>query len=208
MAKPDLKKEAIRLRVEGRHSLTEIRQQIPVSKAILSLWLRPYPLTLDELAVRRSKNAPNPIFVVKDRGRESECHRLVHEARVPQTTAWKGRVAEAAVLLRLVLRGFEPMRAVFEGDSVDWLVRITPTHFVRLQVRWAGHGKHGLPAIDLRRKGKSKDSFEGSIDFFVAYVLFNDTAYVYSWDEVKAKRHVSVCPEAAERWDKLQQGVV
>lgn len=40
-----------------------------------------------------------------------------------QWRAWKGRVSEAAVLLRLTLWGFDPLRAVFDGDCVDWFVR-------------------------------------------------------------------------------------
>ncbi len=202
MAKPEQKAEAVRFRVESRLSIPEIQRRVGVSKAILSLWLRPYPLTPEERATRRSRNAPSPSFTLKDRGAESKAHRIA--AALPdRSSAWKGRVAEAAILFRLVLRGYEPMRSVFEGDVVDWFVRVSD-RIVRIQVRWAGRGKHGLPYIDLRRKGKSRVKYlDGVIDLFVGYDLFTDTAYVFSWTEVQHKTSVTVSPATAERWDKL-----
>jgi hypothetical protein len=205
LAKPGLKKEAIRLRVEGRLSYDEILAQIPVARSSLSGWLRAYPLTEAEMRGRRKQNAPSPDFRRKDRGEESAISKLVRGLGVSQTTTWKGRVAEAAVLLRLVLHGFEPMRAVFEGDSVDWFVRVTPSRIVRLQVRWAGQPRYGLPCIELRRKGTSRRKFGADvIDYFVGFNFFTDTAYVFSWDEVKTQSAVTVRPDAAERWDKLR----
>lgn len=50
---PALKTEAIRLRSEERQSFTEILKKIPVAKSTLSLWLRDYPLTEEELRSRR-----------------------------------------------------------------------------------------------------------------------------------------------------------
>ncbi|HEX8847443.1 MAG TPA: hypothetical protein VF791_22555 [Pyrinomonadaceae bacterium] len=51
-AKPDLKAEAIRLRVEQRMSLREIAAITGAAKGSLSLWLQPYPLTDDEKRAR------------------------------------------------------------------------------------------------------------------------------------------------------------
>jgi hypothetical protein len=204
LAKPELKAEAIRLRVEERLSYDEILARVPVARGSLSGWLRPYPLTGDETAERRRRNVP--ASPRRDRGEESAISKLVRGLEVSQTNVWKGRVAEAAVLLRVVLHGFEPMRAVFEGDSVDWFVRTAPSRIVRLQVRWAGQHRHGLPCIELRRKGKSRHKYGANvIDYFVGYNFFTDTAYVFSWDEVKTKSYaITVHPDAAERWDKLR----
>lgn len=46
---------AIKLRTEERLSLPEIAKKLNISKGTLSPWLRDYPLSLDELAVRRAK---------------------------------------------------------------------------------------------------------------------------------------------------------
>jgi hypothetical protein len=110
----------------------------------------------------------------KVRKAESALHKWAIEANVGQTSAWKGRVAEAAVLLRLVLRGYEPLRAVFDGDHVDWFVRGSGECVIKLQVRWArADKKYGLPMISLKRKGKSRQKYtDGSIDIFVAYDFF------------------------------------
>ncbi len=71
MHNPTLKAEAIRLRSEERLSLLEIREQIPVSKSTLSLWLRGYPLTGEEKFSRRAANAHKNLHpfpkVVKNR---------------------------------------------------------------------------------------------------------------------------------------------
>jgi len=202
MSKKALLPEAIRLRTEQRLSLPEISTALGVSKATLSVWLRSYPLPDEDLLQRRRENAPESSK--KPRGKESTIHRKVVDFGVDQTTTWKGRVAEAAVLYRLVALGFEPLRAVFEGDSTDWFVK-TPRKILYLQVRWAWTPSEGLPMMDVRRKGKGKQKFtEGQVDFFVGYVLYTDTTYVFSWDEVKDyQSSISVRPDAAERWDKL-----
>ena len=54
VAKPELKAEAIRLRVEERHSLREIESLTGAARGSLSLWLKPYPLTEEEKRERRS----------------------------------------------------------------------------------------------------------------------------------------------------------
>lgn len=42
-------------------------------------------------------------------------------------------------------------------------------------------------------------------DFIVGYNLFNDTAYVFSFDEVMhIKTYVTISEKYAERWDKLR----
>src|SRR5208337_3905527 len=58
MAKPELKSEAIRLRVEERLSLETIRKRLGVSQGSCSLWLRGFPLTKEEIAERNSGPKP------------------------------------------------------------------------------------------------------------------------------------------------------
>ena len=52
IAKPELKAEAIRLRVEKRHSLREIETITGAARGSLSAWLKPHPLTEDEKKAR------------------------------------------------------------------------------------------------------------------------------------------------------------
>ena len=121
----------------------------------------------------------------------------------------KAKIAEAAVMLRLVLQGFCPFGSVFDGDKTDWLVEIPQTGKVlKIQVKWAKGTKDiGLPLVNLQcAEGASgiRRYKKGEFDFIVGYVLFTDTAYVWSWNEVEhLKTSVSICTEAAEQWKKL-----
>ena len=204
---PDLKAEAIRLRVEERRSLREIESVTKAAKSSLSLWLRPYPLTDDEKKAR-SKTARRYIPPKKSHGEESKYHRVVDAANLsPQL---KGKVAEAAVLFRLCLHGFAVYNSLFDGDKTDFLVEVPETKLrLKLQVRCVTTpARHGLPGILLTcadGHNKRRRYREGEFDFIVGYYLFNDTAYVFSYDEVvRHKTHITIAEEYAESWDKLR----
>lgn len=65
-----------------------------------------------------------------------------------------------------------------------------------------------MPVAKSSNVGRARRRYaDGSIDFIVGYDLFTDTAYVWAWGEVRDKVCVTICPEAAERWDKLLQDV-
>ncbi len=207
IAKPELKAEAIRLRVEKRHSLREIETITGAARGSLSAWLEPYPLT-DEEKEARSKVAKRYVTPKKNHGEESKHNRaIVWQSLTPHH---KGRIAEAAILFRLSLHGFETFSSVFDGDKTDWLVQVHETgKLLRIQVRCVNTAKrHGLPTIMLtcaEGHHKRRRYKEGEFDFIVRYYLFNDTAYVFSFDEVMhLKTHVTISEKYAERWDKLR----
>ncbi|MDQ2686944.1 MAG: group I intron-associated PD-(D/E)XK endonuclease [Armatimonadota bacterium] len=205
-AKPELRAEAIRLRVEERRSLNEIAALTGAAKSSLSIWLRPYPLTVDEKRCRLNTSGlvVNPR---KDRGQESKFHRRVADCQL--TRHRKGKIAEAAVLFRLVLEDFTVFGSMFDGDKADWFVEVAETgKRLKIQVRWVKRMAHGLPIVTLicyeghsvRRSYKEEEC-----DFLVGYDLFSDTAYVYSYAEIAhLKTGISVSLEHAERWDKLR----
>ena len=79
-----LKQEAIRLRLEKRMSFAEISRAIGVAKGTLSGWLRPHPLTAEEVTakVRAAKRYAAP---KKSHGEESKYHRALNgQAMLPQ----------------------------------------------------------------------------------------------------------------------------
>lgn len=202
MAKPTLKAEAVRLRVKERLSLREIQAQTGASKGSLSNWLRPYPLSPQELSERKRK--PRPVL----RKPQSVPSKYFRGGLLSRQ---KGEIAEAAVLFRLALHGLPAFRAQFDNDKADWVVR-TPLGLKTIQVKWASHKKQGAPVCSLRcneggsHKGK-RPYQEGAFDYLVGYDLYTDTAYVWTWDEVKEKSAgVSISPEAAEAWGKLKRG--
>lgn len=121
-----------------------------------------------------------------------------------------GDLAEVAVLLRLVSRGFSVFRGVFEGSSTDWTVRHGRGPLLTIQVKTAKRGVYGAPMVPLThahsRKLRLRYTRE-DWDYIVGFDLFSDTAFVWSWEETQHLRAaVSATPAAKERWDKLLQG--
>jgi transcriptional regulator with XRE-family HTH domain len=205
-AKPELKAEAIRLRTKKRLSLREIAALTGAAKGSLSLWLKPYPLTEEEKRAR-SKTSRRYITPKKDRGKESQHHKAIAWQNLSNQR--KGKIAEAAILFRLALYGFDAYISISDGNKADWLVEIPERgKVIKLQVRSVCSFKHGLPGILLtcaQGHNKRRRYERGEFDFIVGYNLFNDTAYVFSFDEVARNRtFVAISGEHAERWDKLK----
>jgi len=183
-------------------SIREIRRVVPVAQSTLSLWLRDIPLNEGEIRKKRFDALKGNRHRQKDQGQPSK-HFVGGSSLACKD---KGRIAEAAVLFRLALRGYEVYGPAFEGGACDWLV-MTASGPKRVEVRWAKQSRDGLPIISLRksagRKG-SKRAAHDAFEFLVGYDLFSDTAYVFSAAEVAhLTSGISVRPEAAERWDKL-----
>jgi hypothetical protein len=184
--------------------LREIHGRTGVSRATLSVLLREHPLTDEELLARRAARVPHR-GRYKELGSPSALYRL---APGVLTRATKARIAEAAVTLRLALWNFRVFHSAFEGDTVDCLVIPPGRRPAKLQVKWARPGKDGgLAAIRLMRsngRGKLRRYTEGEFDFMVGYDLYSDTAFVWSWTELREyKGSVTICSDASERWDKL-----
>lgn len=203
---PEVKAEAIRLRVEERLSMGEIATLTGAAKASLSLWLKPHPLTIEEKSAR-SKTAKRYITPKKDRGEESKYHKAVTWQELSRQR--KGKIAEAAVLFRLALYGFDVYMSVSDGDKADWLVEVPKTgKLIKLQVRSVCSFKHGLPGVLLtctEGHGRRRRYERSDFDFIAGYCLFNDTAYVFSFDEVaQNKTFVAISEKHAEQWDKLR----
>lgn len=204
MLSRSLKEKCVALRVDGRHSLREIHRKTGVSRGSLSALLRPYySLTEEELHARRLARVPHR-GRYKDPGEPSALYRLAPK-QLSSTT--KARVAEAAVTLRLALLGFRVFRSVFEGDRVDCIVLVGQST-VKIQVKWARAPKNGgLPCVRLccsNGRGKFRRYQEGDFDFLVGYDLYSDTAFVWSWADLRDyETVVTISAEAAERWGKI-----
>jgi len=195
--------EARRLRKDERLSYKEIHERTGVPKGTLSGWLRDLPLSPDE--IRAKQDAGRYQAPKKDRGAVAPLRNLL---RGSLTGARKAKIAEAATLLRMVLAGLEVYGSPFDGDKADWVVATRGhRHLSTVQVRWTKEGKHGLPTVSLQCSDGRKTLRryrKGEFDFIVGYDLYTDTCYVWSWDDVAhLNRTVTVCSEAAERWNKI-----
>lgn len=203
-----LKEEAIRLRVDGRKSLKEIQAELGVSMGSLSPWLKPYPLTQEEIDSRnlgknQSRTGTSLKRTLELRGEPSKFW-LASRSLTPHQMAHLG---EAAIQLRLVLHGFRSFKSSFEGDRVDFII-LVESRVIRVQVKCVVSGNaQGVPSIPLRRVlGHSKMVRYTSeeIDFIVGYWVYSDTAYVYSLSELGQGTSKSISVDGTERWDKLR----
>ncbi|KKN22998.1 hypothetical protein LCGC14_0909160 [marine sediment metagenome] len=202
---PELREECLRLRKEERMSYKEISEVTGASKGSLSPWLRDYPLTEEELAKREQHRLTIP-RARKDRPSGSKWAGLVDEQKMSRLQ--KGKLAEAAVLFRLVLHGWAVYGSMFDGDLIDWIAVNTETGKVcKIQIKWAKQDKSGLPLVSLRHTSGYNDIVRyapGDFDLLVGYCFQNDTCYVWTEEEVShLKSAVTIHEEAAERRDKL-----
>jgi hypothetical protein len=120
----------------------------------------------------------------------------------------KSKLAETAILFRLILHKFNAFKPVSDWDTGDWFVEDPNTsRTFRVQVRCVKRERYGLPVVSLRKvgnKGKSSRFKDDDFDFIVGYDAVSDEAYVFSSDEVSGNLAVvAVRPDALERWDKL-----
>ena len=203
----EVRQEALRLRTEEHLGLQEIAALVGISKGTASVWLRGHPLPQEELKRRVNTQGLHGSEQKKNRGEESSVHRIVRAKNLGSVQI--GKIAETAVLFRLLIHGFNPFGSVFDGDKTDWLVEVPATRKVwKVQVKTAIQNSHGLPNVDLRcghlHNGGTRRYKEGDFDFIVGYDLFTDTCYIWSWEEVgHLKATVSVSEDAAEQWDKF-----
>jgi len=99
----------------------------------LSAWLKPYLLTEEECSLRQAATKRyTPLK--KDHGEVSKLFQAVPGRELSRLQ--KGKLAEAAVALRLVVHGFEVYVSTFDGDKPDWVVRVLETgkaHTIQLR---------------------------------------------------------------------------
>ncbi len=208
VANEALRAEAVRLRVEQRLSLREIQVATGASKGSLSVWLRSHSLTEEEVVARRVRADASRVGVKRDRAVESTLHASIRGVEL--TRQQKGRLSETAVLLRLILQGFDPVRSPFEGARVDWWVLIPGVSSapLKLQVKWAYQAKAGQPVVSLERyqgHHARKRMEPEDFDILAGYDLYTDTVYVWTREEVAHhKGHISVSADAAEAWHKMR----
>lgn len=205
MSMPAVKAEAVRLRVEERKSLREIVKATGASQGIVSLWLRPYPLTKEEQAtLRRQKRALQPNTPCAPRGPESHRHLMAPELGRDQ----KGAIAEMTVAARLAALGFLIYKPLMDGSRVDLLAFNPETlAYNRIQVKWVYSAKRGRPLIKLScRDGRLRRTYtEKDIDFIIGYDLYSDSSYIWHITELVGLRTaVAISDSVKEKWDKLR----
>lgn len=205
----DDRAKAVELRTEHRLSFSEILQHVSVSKSTLSRWLKDYPLDSTEHREKylEGQRRRSPGKTAKSLGKPSRLYLSVDEKRL--TRRDKAHVAEAAVLLRLCLHGFSVYGSPFDGDLDDWIVRTFDGKLFKVQVKWAKRNlKHGLPIVSLVHQvsGESVRYVTGDFDFLIAYCLYTDSVYIWSFEELEGnKTSVTINDEAREAWSKLSR---
>jgi hypothetical protein len=184
-----------------------IQRKLEVPVSTLHYWLKDHPLSDDEQKAI-SKNANRYVPPKKDieLGSGFPC-----EVASRLTTIELGAIGESAILYRLCLMGLISSVSFSDGDVVDLYVRGRNggQRVAFVQVRMASRsGPTGLPKISLRRNSNGKTSLfkPGDMHFLVGFCMENQSAYVYSYDEVSHLRNcITVTPDAHEAWGKLHE---
>jgi len=199
-----LKAKCIDLRVNKRMSQTEIRKELHLSKGTIYEWLKPYPLTKEEIYERQqNRDRHKPL---KDRRPESSMHKAIPASQM--SPAQKGKVAEAAAMLRLQVHGIPAYKSPFDGDRIDLVILGQDGKAKKCQVKWAKSARTGLPSVPIRcadGRSRLRRYKDDEFDFLLGYHYFSDTMYVWSMDELKnQKQTITVTENAAERFDKIK----
>jgi len=201
----DLRQEALRLRLQERLSLDAICHRTGLGKGTLSVLLREYPLTSEEVSQRKSESAlrSNPLRKYTP---QLSKHAQMMEG-VEFSTDQKGRMAESAVLFRLAMYGYKALRDVFEGNKVDmFAVREDTDRYIKIQVKWARRCEIGRPIIDLRNgeHGKIRYLSPEDCNFVVAYNFETDITFVFPVEICLGKTSKTCDEEYAEAWHLLE----
>jgi len=183
-----------------------IKRKLDVPISTLHYWLKDHPLTEKEQSALR-RNVTRYAAPKKEiyQGSGFPC-----DVADNLSTIELGAIGESAALYRLCLMGFRASIAFADGDVVDLYVRgrNTGQRVAFLQVRMASRsGPNGLPKISLRRNSNRKTTLfkPGEMHFLVGFCMENQSAYVYTYDEVSHLRNsITVTPEAREAWHKLR----
>lgn len=199
MKNEKLREQCRELRAIHRLSIRDIHNQTGVSKGTLSSWLQDIPLTKEEKTAKRAQRPKQP---KKEKPQEeSKFQRML----VPGLSSrQKGKIAESAILFRLVLKNFTVFGSPFDGDRSDWLVD-TGEKLYRIQVKLLQGRELSLRRTD-KKVGQHCRYKPGEFDFIIGYSLMSDTAYVYSETDVSNHRCAILVTEPfAEKWEKLKK---
>lgn len=203
---PEVQEKAVHLRGLG-FSLKKISKQLGVPTSTLYGWLRDTPLPSEEVKARgREANAGRRRSGYVRGKNPSRISRLTEGQKL--TKLQKAKIAEAAVLLRLVAVGCNPFGSMFDGDTTDWLVELMTGKVIKVQVKWGVRSSHSeAPTFALRHGTGNKRYEQGEFDVFVGYDIHNDSAFVWTWKELENhKTGISATKQAEERWDKVVDG--
>lgn len=219
--KEKLKQLAIRLRIEERKSLNEIQKIVKVPKPTVYYWLKKFPLSKEEKTsrtIQRNKTKKPKKYKVKQNRYKDETLKSKHypileieKQRFGKIDgAKKGDLSEAMVCFLLRLHNFEIYTAISNGAKVDFIVRNLrkPQKLIRIQVKTARMRKgYNKPVVPLMcGNNKDKKYTKNDFDVIIAYNLFLDECYIFTYDEIKNKKtYAPVTPDSINAWDKLQK---
>ena len=212
----DLVTRCIQLRVQDRMSYLEIEQLTGVKKGTLSTILKAYPLTAAEVYSRTRHQVLFPkeghthnkkVTAILDEGNKANSLVTLLAGKT-LTRENKGRVAEAAILLRLAILGIPVYSSPFDNEKDDWLVKTPSGRYLSLQVRWVTWYKQGAPTIRLTRTMTTGTRVIcqrlTEYDIIIGYDIITDSAYVFTKEEVlDRKTSKAITSASREAWHKL-----
>lgn len=200
-----LREKALLLRNRVRLSNQQIYQVFvvmgeQVDPSTISRWVKSSPLRDEERKAKQKADTRTDWY----RSLPESAH---WKSSRKLTRQQKGKVAEAAVSLECLRRGFNVFASSYDGDRADRLVEVPSGNILKLQIKCCKHGTTGAPMIRLTTKGgggKTRRYQKGEFDFIVGYDLRTEKVFVFSWSEVGARKAtITVIESTLEAWHKL-----
>lgn len=200
MYSQEVQNQAVDLRVSRRLTIPEIQRRLGVAKSTLSLWLRPYPLTSEELKGHRVANVQKARLGKIDANQPPRGLVGAWESRPNLSKADLGEACRQMICAKLMLAGIQVFRPLNEDTPIDLVVLGSAT-FLRCQCKcvFRGSGKpnHTISFSSVRKWGPNSQALKHNytreeVDFFLGYCPDNDGVYVIPYADTRGRSYASI----------------
>jgi len=205
----DIVEEIIKLRVQQK-TIEEIGTILNISKSSVTKYLKGIPISEETLISLREQGrvkANNTVRVKRNLlwNEQFKFKDMIEDSRYSKEI--KGNIAEAAILYRLLIHNYHVYSSIFSGNRIDMIAyNIGIDKFIKIQVKCLY--KHNITPFIKNRRTKGHNEHvkynKEDLDFLIGYDIINDTAYVFTFDELRDRKVISVTTESKENWDKIR----
>lgn len=166
-------------------------------------------LSLDEIKTKHGISRSTAASAIRGMDsslviRASPSRKVVPRTSVtPRPNLSKGDLGEAArqmILARLLFANIKVFRPITEDTPIDLLILRSDGVALKCQCKYAyprGDGAHKMLTSSVRKSGPNSKAVvhrytKNEVDFFLGYVLDNDSVYVIPFEELPTEKTKSV----------------
>jgi hypothetical protein len=207
----DIVDEIKKLRFQQK-TIGEISFALGISKASVSKYMRGISLsdkTLASLHKQSRIKANNTVRLKRNLLWDNQFKFKGVVTQNSYSREIKGSIAEAAIIYRLLIHNYHVYSSIFSGNRIDIIAySIKMDKFIKIQVKCLSKYNGNItPQVRNRRtKGHNEQVTysKKDLDILVGYDVLNETAYVFTYNELKNRQVLNVTVESKENWDKLK----